>query len=104
MKRNWSSSNIFPLLDEKASTAQSRSAFCEQHGLSKSVYYYWHARWRRKGAKKPAAPAMVPLKLEGLPVGNTSIVIEHKEVTKIHIPAQLIAHLPTIMKALKDAG
>lgn len=104
MKRNWTSSNIFPLLDEKARTAQSRSAFCEQHGLSKSVYYYWHARWRRRGAKKPATPAMVPLKLEGLPVGNTSIVIEHKGDTKIHIPAQLMAHLPTIMKALCDAG
>ncbi|MCG8322121.1 MAG: hypothetical protein MI921_21665 [Cytophagales bacterium] len=104
MKRNWTSEIIFPLLDEKARTDQSRSAFCRQHDMNKSVYYYWHTRWRRKGTKKPAAPAMVPLKLQGLPMEDASIIIEHKGDTKIHLPAWLLAHLPAIIQALSDAG
>ena len=104
MKRNWISAIIFPLLDKKASTGQSRSAFCRQHDMNKSVYYYWHTRWRRQGTKKPAASSMVPLKLQGFPMGDACIIIEHKGDTKIHLPARLLAHFPAIIQALSDAG
>lgn len=104
MKRRSTSAIIFPLLDKKESTGQSRSAFCQEYGMSKSVYYYWHTRWRKAGAKKSSKPAMVPLNVEGLTQEQPSIVIEHKGHTKIHLPVKLLVHFPAIMRVLCDAG
>ena len=41
--------DYFSAIRQKKSTGQNRSAFCKQHGPSKSVYYYWHTRGQNRG-------------------------------------------------------
>ena len=56
---------MFPIIESFLQERQTQRAFCEEHGLSRSVLGYWLAKYHREMTERPGAfleitPAALP--------------------------------------------
>lgn len=67
MKRTYrSEAEMAALLDKWSGSGTSKRAFCEEHGLSLSVFRYWEKKLAAPARSKDAGPGFVPVEVRSV--------------------------------------
>jgi len=95
-KAKHSKSSLYPLFDSYAKSKESRTSFCERHGIELHNYNYWWAKYRKekgllaarknKGGKKATTNS-----INSTPISVTSAVPTVSKATGTFIKMETYA-------------
>jgi hypothetical protein len=75
---------MYPVIEQWQSSGLTKLAFCDQHGVAKSVFFYWHKKYRAD--QEPGG--FVPIKIgnsKPLPA-NTFIEVQYPNGVVLRLP------------------
>lgn len=83
-EKRRSGGEMFPIIEEWQGSSLSKTAFCKQKGIVKSVFYYWQKRHK----EAQSTGGFVPIKI------NNENRTSNPSVIEIAYPNGVIVRLP----------
>jgi len=74
---------MFPIIEEWRDSGLTKQAFCEQKGIAKSVFFYWHKKYK----EEHSAGGFLPIEISGSSSGSF-IEIQYPNGIVVRLPGQ----------------
>jgi len=75
---------MYPVIEQWQSSGLSKVAFCDQHGIAKSVFFYWHKRYNSD--REPGGFLPIKIGSNNQVSANTFIEIQYPNGIVLRLP------------------
>ena len=86
---------MFALIEQSQSSGQTNKEFCQEHGISPAVFYYWQKRYRQLQDDQSTGFGEVNLKAADEPSG---MYIEYPNGVRLHVSRDI--NLTTLQRLI----
>jgi hypothetical protein len=86
-----SQEEMFPVIEEWKASGQTIKAYCEQTGITKSVFFYWHKKYKQQSNSGGFIP--IHLKEDNRNISGSFIEIEYPNRVIVRLPVNTQPHI-----------